>query len=110
MELLNIGFVILLVKIAICVLPGVFGVFLLSISEEKKRELRNSFCNYLFGVSNAIPYPNFDRALLIVGILSLLLSALASWFLLIAGMLEDSSSLGVLSSVPYLVHLIERPA
>lgn len=89
MELLNPGFVILCVKIAFCVLPGVFGIYLLSISEEKKRELRNALCNRLFGVSNAIPFPNFERALLIIGLLGLLLSGVASWFLLIAGMLSS---------------------
>lgn len=82
MELLNPGFVILLVKITICVLPGVLGIYLLSISEEKKRTLRNAFCNRAFGVSNAIPYPNFERALLVIGILGLLLSAAATWLIL----------------------------
>lgn len=90
MELLNPAFVILCVKIAFCVLPGVFGVFLLSMSEEKKRELRNSVCNRLFGVSNAIPFPNFERALLVVGILAVLFCALASWFLLLSDLVSGS--------------------
>lgn len=89
MELLNLGFVILCVKVAICVLPGVFGIYLLSLSEERKRELRNSLCNRLFGVSNAIPMPNFERASLVVGILALLVSGVAAWFVLIAGMLQS---------------------
>ncbi len=86
MELLNLGFVILCVKIAFCVLPGVAGIYFLSISEEKKRELRNSLCNRIFGVSNAIPLPNFERALLIIGLLGLLFSVAASWFLLLRGL------------------------
>lgn len=90
MELLNLGFVILCVKIAFCVLPGVIGIYLLSISEEKKRELRNSFCNRLFGVSNAIPFPNFERVLLVVGLLCLLFSGVAIWFLLLRNLLEMS--------------------
>jgi hypothetical protein len=87
MELLNPAFVILVVKITICVFPGIVGVYLLAVSEEKKRDLRNKLCNRLFGVSNAIPYPNFERTLLIIGILGLLLSGAAIWFFLISGML-----------------------
>lgn len=87
MELLNPAFVILLVKITVSVLPGILGIYFMSISEESKRALRNSFCKRLFGVSNAISYPKFERALLIIGVVGLLISAAASWFLLIAGML-----------------------
>ncbi len=87
MELLTPAFIILLVKITVSLLPGVFGAYLLAMSEERKRALRNNFCNKLFGVSNAIPFPNFERALLVIAILSLLCSAAATWFLLIAGML-----------------------
>lgn len=90
MELLNPGFVILCLKVAFCVLPGVFGIYLLSISEERKRELRNSICNRIFGVSHAIPLPNFERALLVIGLLSLLFSGLASWFLLLSAMFSAS--------------------
>ena len=87
MELLTPAFVILLLKITLSVLPGIAGVYLLAISDERKRSMRNSFCNKLFGVSNAIPMPAFERALFVLGILALLLCAVATWFLLIAGML-----------------------
>lgn len=87
MELLTPAFVILLVKITVSLLPGVLGVYLLTMSEERKRALRNDCCNKLFGVSNAIPFPVFERTLLAIAILSLLCSAAASWILLIAGML-----------------------
>jgi CHASE3 domain sensor protein len=86
MELLNPAFVILLVKITICVVPGVLGIYLMAMSEESKRALRNKLCNQIFGVSNAIQYTTFERALLVVGIVALLLSGVASWLLLIAGM------------------------
>lgn len=86
MQLLNLGFAILIIKMAICILPGVLGIFMLVSSEEKKRELRNEFCNKLFGVSNAIPYPKFERTLQIVGALLLIFSLAASWFLLFRGM------------------------
>ena len=83
MELLNPAFVILVVKITVCVFPGIIGIYLLAISEEKKRDLRNKLCNRLFGVSNAIPYPNFERALMVIASLGLLLSAAAVWFVIL---------------------------
>ena len=83
MQLLNLGFAMLVFRIALCVLPGVFGIFLLVSSEEKKREMRNFVCNRLFGVSNAIPFPNFERFLIIIGVLSVLFSVGASWFFLL---------------------------
>lgn len=85
MELLNPGFIILCVKIAICVLPGVIGIYLIIISEEKKREIRNRFCSKYLGVSDAIPYPIFERALIVIGILGILFSGLASWILILRG-------------------------
>ncbi|MFO8026112.1 MAG: hypothetical protein R6U56_00430 [Opitutales bacterium] len=88
MELLNPAFVILLVKITVSVLPGIVGVYLLIISEERKREHRNALCRRLFGVSNVIPLPSFERALLVISLLGLLISGVMVWFLLIAGMLD----------------------
>jgi hypothetical protein len=83
MELLNIGFAILLVKIAISVLPGVLGIFLIASSEETKREMRMTLCNQLFGVSNAIPYPKFARFLYVSGTILLFISLGLSWLLLL---------------------------
>lgn len=86
MELLTPAFVILLVKITICVVPGVTGIFLLALSEEKKRDLRDEFCRKLLGVSNAIPFRKFERVVLVVGLLGLLFAVTAAWFLLFASM------------------------
>ncbi len=83
MELLNLQFVILVVKIAICVLPGILGIFLIATSEESKRAMRNSLCNRVFGVSNAIAYPKFARTLVVVGGLAIVYSLAATWFLLL---------------------------
>lgn len=83
MELLNLSFAILIIKMAICILPGVIGVFMIVSSEDKKRELRNTFCNKLFGVSNAIPYPKFARTMVVIGSLLLVFTVAASWFLLL---------------------------
>ena len=83
MQLLNIGFAMLVIKIAICVLPGVLGVYFLASSEEAKRQIRSRVCNSLFGVSNAIPYPGFARFLYISGALLLLFSVVSSWFLVL---------------------------
>ncbi|TVP80077.1 MAG: hypothetical protein EA353_04675 [Puniceicoccaceae bacterium] len=87
MELLNLGFAILLIKIAICILPGVAGIFLLASSEDKKREMRNFACNKLFGVSNAIPYPKFALFTTVFGSCLLLLSLTGTWFLLLRGLI-----------------------
>ena len=84
MALLNLGFAILLIKITICVLPFSLGIFLLAATEEKKRDLRNVLCSKLFGVRNAISYPSFARALIVIGALLLLFALAASWFLLLS--------------------------
>lgn len=86
MQLLNIGFAILLIKMAICILPGVFGISMIVSSEESKRELRNKICNRFFGVSNAISYPKFTRAMAVLSALLLAFSLVSSWFLLLRGM------------------------
>ena len=88
MELLNLGFAILLIKMAICILPGVLGIFFIASSEETKRHMRSTLCNQLFGVSNAIPFPKFARFLYISGAVLLLLSLVASWFILLQGFFE----------------------
>jgi hypothetical protein len=88
MELLNISFAILIIKMVICILPGVLGIFMLVTSEESKRELRNTICSKVFGVSNAIPYPKFARTMQVLGVLLLTFSLAASWFLLLRGLFE----------------------
>jgi len=86
MQLLNVSFAILIIKMAICILPGVIGIFMIVSTEEKKRELRNTICSKLFGVSNAIPYPKFARILVLLGSLLLAFTLAASWFLLLRKM------------------------
>jgi hypothetical protein len=81
MELLNVSFALLLIKMALCVLPGVLGVFFIASSEETKRGMRNTLCNKLFGVSNAIPFPEFERFLYISGTILLLLSLVATYLI-----------------------------
>ena len=83
MQLLNVGFAILLIKVAISVLPGVLGIYLIAASEEAKRSMRSAICNQLFGISNAIPFDKFSRFLYIIATLSLLFSGVAAWFLLL---------------------------
>ena len=79
MELLNIGFAILLVKVAISVMPGVLGIFFIASSEETKRHMRSTLCNQLFGISNAIAYPKFARFLYISGTILLFISLGLTW-------------------------------
>ena len=82
MELLNVGFAILLIKVTISVLPCVLGSYLLLCSVETKRKIRRTVCSRLFGVSNAIPYVKFVRFLHAVGPMLVVLGLLAGWFLL----------------------------
>lgn len=83
MQLLNVGFAILILKISISVLPIVAGIFLIFSSEEKKRDMRNAFCNKMFGVSNAIAYAKFARFLNISAVLLMTFGLLAGWLLLL---------------------------
>lgn len=77
----------LIIKMAICILPGVLGIFMIISSEDSKRELRNTFCNKVFGVSNVIPYPKFARTMVVLGSLLVAFTLAASWFLLLREML-----------------------
>ena len=86
MALLNIGFAILIIKLAICTLPAVIGIALIVSSEESKREFRNKFCSKVFGMSNAIPYPKFARTMAVFGSLMLAFSLVSTWFLLLRPM------------------------
>ena len=88
MELLNVSFAILLVKIVICVMPGVIGIFFIASSEETKRGMRSALCNQLFGISNAIPYPKFARFLYISGTILLFISIGLSWLVLLRSFFE----------------------
>ena len=83
MELLNISFAILILKITFCVLPGALGVFLIVSSKETKRKIRNKVCCRLFRVSNAIPSRKFARFLYFVGALLVVFSLAASWFIVL---------------------------
>ncbi|MGC6606117.1 MAG: hypothetical protein ACON5O_05120 [Lentimonas sp.] len=80
MGLLNAQFILLLVKMVVCVLPGILGIFLLVSSEEAKRSMRNSFCKNLFGVGDAIKHTQFQRFLTVIGIVGILFSLAVTWF------------------------------
>ena len=83
MPLLNIGFAILIIKLAICTLPAVVGIALIVSSEESKREFRNKFCSKVFSMSNAIPYLRFTRIMVVLGTVLLAFSLVSTWFLLL---------------------------
>ena len=83
MQLLNVGFILLVIKITFCVVPGVIGVYLIASPEETKRNMRNRLCMALFDATNAIEEHKFVRFLYIVGTLLILFSVAASWFFLL---------------------------
>jgi hypothetical protein len=90
MGLLDIGFAILLVKMMICTLPGVLGIFCIASSEDTKRAVRATVCNQLFGISNAISYPKFARFLNIAGTVLIFFSFIATWFILLRPFFETT--------------------
>jgi len=83
MELINLQFVILLIKIAVCTISGFLGLALIFRGEESKRTWRDTTCRVMFGFAKAVPYQNFSRFLLIVGLLLLGFSGLTIWFLML---------------------------
>ena len=86
MSLLNIGFLIPIIKIAICTLPAVFGIIIIVSSEQSKREFRDKFCGIVFGMTNAIPYSKFALVMAVFGSLMLAFSLVSIWFLLLRPM------------------------
>lgn len=90
MELANIGFAILCFKLGIGIVPSALGIFLIAADEEKKRAMRSWVCGRLFGVSNAIPYPKFARAIFVLGAFLILFGLLAIWFLVIRPLVQPS--------------------
>ncbi len=83
MELLNIGFVLLIVKLAFCFFPILFGFYLLKCNEERIREIRNSFCKAIFKVQNAIPSKKFKCVVVWIATSSILFGAFSTWFLIL---------------------------
>jgi hypothetical protein len=79
MELLNLAFAILILKITLCVLPGIFGIFLIFSSQSSKRRMRSKVCSRLFGISDAIRTRKFTCFLYVLGMLSMLFSLTAIW-------------------------------
>ena len=88
MELINLSFAILIVKMSISVLPIVLGSYVLLASDEVKREMRGFICRSLFNVNNAIPMRDFSRILYWVGGLGVLFGLVAGWFLVLKPFFE----------------------
>ncbi len=83
MELLNLSFAILIIKLSISVLPIVLGSYIMLAPEEIKRDMRGFICRSLFNVNNAIPMRDFNRILYWVGGLGVLLGLVAGWILVL---------------------------
>ena len=80
MELFDIAFAILILKITLVVLPGAFGIFLIVSSKHAKRKIRDQFCYQLFGFRSAIRFHRFAFFLYCLGTFLLLFSMTVSWF------------------------------
>lgn len=83
MELLNLSFAILIIKLSISVLPIVLGSYIMLAPKEIKRDMRGFICRSLFNVNNAIPMRDFNRILYGVGGLGVLLGLVAGWILVL---------------------------
>lgn len=87
MELLNVSFAILLIKIMLGALPFFGGVAYCFTREEGRREIRNTVCSGLFGVANAIPFAKFNRFMVGLSIFAIIFGLLMLWLLVVLPML-----------------------
>lgn len=87
MDLLNISFAILIIKIMIGAVPLVGGITYFCIDEDAKREFRNSVCNSMFGVPHAVPFMKFNRFMTVLSLLGIVFGLLVLWLLVILPMI-----------------------
>lgn len=83
MELLDLGFAILLIKVSLSVLPIVVGCYMLFATDDVMRDMRSFICRALFNVNNAIPMSDFRRIINWVGSLGVAFGLIAGWFLVL---------------------------
>ena len=81
MELLNVSFLILVLKVGLCTCLGVFAMLLIFAKECFKRRFRDRVCFYLFGFHKAIKYKEFNKFLKILGLIFSLADGSLLWFL-----------------------------
>jgi hypothetical protein len=88
MELVNIGFAILIIQIALSVVPAILGFYLLFCSIDQKREIKRAVCRTLFGSGSVFTTEGFSRFLVVVGLLMIIFSGLFAWFFLISNLVQ----------------------
>ena len=76
MELLNLSFLFLLLKVGLCTVLGVLAIIFIFGKERMKRRLRDRVCFYLFGFHKAIVFKEFNKVLKIFGVSFALLDGL----------------------------------
>lgn len=81
MELLNVSFFILVLKVSLCTSLGLLAMFLIFARERVKRRLRDRICFYLFGLHKAINYREFNKFLKILGFIFCVADGLLFWLL-----------------------------
>ena len=89
MELLNIRFVILVVKISVCALPAVFAIYLLAMPDKDQRRLGNKLNMLFFEAHGVISHQSWKRARLVIAAVALIFTGVATWFLILAGLFES---------------------
>lgn len=81
MELLNISFFILVLKVGLCTCLGVLAILLIFAKDRVKRRFRDRVCFYLFGFHKAVAYKEFNKVLKICGFIFFLADGLLLWLL-----------------------------
>jgi hypothetical protein len=87
MELVNIGFAILIIKIALSVVPAILGFYLIFCNIDQKREIKRAICRALFGSGSVFTTEAFAKFLVVIGLLMVIFSGLFAWFFLISRMM-----------------------
>jgi hypothetical protein len=88
MELVNIGFAILIIKIALSVVPVILGFYLIFCSIDQKREIKRAVCRILFESGSVFTTEAFSKFLVVIGLLMVIFGGLFAWFLLLSGMMQ----------------------
>lgn len=87
MDLLNVGFALLIVKLAVSVLLIIGGVSYLVMQTEAKRTFRNKVCRMFFDSSRAVRFDKFDRIMQASSVAGILLGGLIGWFMVLSPIL-----------------------
>jgi len=88
--MIDIAFLKLIIKITLCVMPGVTGIYLIAAGEDTKRAIRQRVCTVLFDSGAVFTYAGFRRFLIGVGVLLILVSLGISALFVVPALMSES--------------------